>query len=206
MQEPIFGADSLQSVLPKPATFVFYSCFFFFGAFFYQQGVAVRRWWTVALLPAAVTFCIGFLLLREYAAEANPFTHGELPEHVWMFSNWLTAVSALAETAFAWLTCFGMMGLFRWLLSGPSFTVRYLSDASYWMYLAHLPLVVVAHWVIVDWPISYHLKYILACASVTAVLLMTYQLFIRYTFIGNVLNGPRTRRQRTIRPAAPAGA
>ena len=206
MQEPIFGADSLQSVLPKPATFVFYSCFFFFGAFLYRQGVAVRRWWTIALLPAAVTFCIGFLLLREYAAEAKPFAHGELPEHVWMFSNQLTAVSALAETAFAWLTAFGMMGLFRWLLSRPSFTVRYLSDASYWIYLAHLPLVIVAHWVVVDWPISYHLKYILTCAGVTAVLLVTYQLFIRYTFIGNVLNGPRTRRRSQPRPAAPQSA
>ena len=202
MQEPVFGADSLQSLIPKPATFVFYTCFFFFGAFLYQQGVAVRRWWTLALLPAAVTFCIGFLLLRQYAAEAMPFTHGELPEHVWMFSNRLTLVSALAETAFAWLTCFGMMGLFRWLFSRPSFTVRYLSDASYWMYLAHLPLVIVAHWVVVGWPISYHLKYLLACTSVTAVLLITYQLFIRYTFIGNVLNGPRTRRRRTVRPAA----
>ncbi|MYC36267.1 MAG: acyltransferase family protein, partial [Chloroflexi bacterium] len=68
MQEPVFGADSMQSIVPKPATLVFYSCFYFFGAFFYQQGVAVRRWWTIALLPAAVTFCIGFLLLREYAA------------------------------------------------------------------------------------------------------------------------------------------
>ena len=206
MQEPIFGADSLQSVVPKPATFVFYTCFFFFGAFFYQQGVAVRRWWTVALLPAAAVFCVGFLLLREYAAEAKPFTPGELPEPVWMFSNTLTAVSSQAETAFAWLTCFGMMGLFRWLLSSPSFTVRYLSDASYWMYLAHLPLVVVAHWVVVDWPVSYHLKYILTCAGVTAVLLITYQLFIRYTFIGNVLNGPRTRRQRAARPEAQASA
>ena len=204
MQEPVFGADSLQSLIPKPATFLFYTCFFFFGAFLYQQGVAVRRWWTLALLPAAITFCIGFLLLGQYAAEAMPFTHGELPEPVWMFSNRLTLVSALAETAFAWLTCFGMMGLFRWLFSRPSFTVRYLSDASYWMYLAHLPLVIVAHWVVVDWPISYHLKYILACTSVTAVLLITYQLFIRYTFIGNVLNGPRTRRQRTVRPAAVA--
>lgn len=79
MQELVFGTDSLQSVLPKPAPFVFYSCFFFFGASFYRQGVAVRRWWTIALLPAAVTFCISFLLLREYAAEAKPFTHGELP-------------------------------------------------------------------------------------------------------------------------------
>ena len=71
MQEPIFGADSLQSLIPKPATFVFYCCFFFFGAFLYRQGIGVRRWWTIALLPAAVTFCIGFLLLREYAARSE---------------------------------------------------------------------------------------------------------------------------------------
>ena len=206
MQEPIFGADSLQSLIPKPATFIFYTCFFFFGAFLYRQGIAVRRWWTIALLPAAITFCIGFLLLREYAAEAKPFTHGELPELVWMFSNRLTAISALAETAFAWLTCFGMMGLFRWLLSRPSFTVRYLSDASYWIYLAHLPLIIVAHWLVVDWPISYHLKYILACVGVTVVLVISYQLFIRYTFIGNVLNGPRTRRKSQPRPAATQSA
>ena len=166
----------------------------------------MRRWWTIALLPAAITFCIGFLLLREYATEAKPFTHGELPELVWMFSNRLTALSALAETAFAWLTCFGMMGLFRWLLSRPSFTVRYLSDASYWIYLAHLPLIVVAHWLVVDWPISYHLKYILACVGVTVVLVISYQLFIRYTFIGNVLNGPRTRRQSQPRPTATQSA
>ena len=57
---------------------------------------------------------------------------------------------------------------------------------------------------VVDWPISYHLKYILACGGVTAVLLITYQLFIRYTFIGNVLNGPRTRRKRPDRAVAPA--
>jgi peptidoglycan/LPS O-acetylase OafA/YrhL len=194
MQEPIFGADSPEGVLPKPATFLFYSCFFFFGAFFYRQGVRVRRWWTIALMPAAGFFCIGYLLLREYAAEAVLLTPGELSEHVWVFSNRLTATSALAETAYAWLTCFGLMGLFHWLLSSRSVTVRYLSDASYWVYLAHLPLIILAQWVIVDWPISYHLKFVLTCASVTAVLLLTYQLFIRYTFIGNALNGPRTRR------------
>ena len=67
-----------------------------------------------------------------------------------MFSSWQLAVSAVSETVFAWLSCFGLMGLFRWLLSRPSFIVRYLSDASYWMYLIHYPLVLVAHWVVVD--------------------------------------------------------
>ena len=202
MQEPVFGADAPVGLLTEPATFLYYACFFFFGAFLYRQGVAVRRWWVVAFLPAAVFFSIGFLLLREYAMENDPFTHGELPEQVWMFSRWELAVSALAETAFAWLACFGMMGLFRWLFSRPSFIVRYLSDACYWMYLIHFPLVIVAHWVVVDWAISYHFKYIITVTSVTAILLITYQLFVRYTFIGNTLNGPRTRRRRPTREDA----
>ena len=201
MQEPVFGADSMQSILPKPATLVFY----FFGAFFYQQGVAVRRWWTVALLPSAVTFCIGFLLLRSMRLRPSPSLTANCPN--------TCDVQQLADggerpggNGFCLADVLRHDGIVRWLLASPRFTVRYLSDASYWIYLAHLPLVVVAHWVFVDWPISYHLKYILTCVSVTGILLIAYQLFIRYTFIGNVLNGPRTRRQRTDRPTAPASA
>ncbi|MDE0196639.1 MAG: hypothetical protein OXK78_00500, partial [Caldilineaceae bacterium] len=54
---------------------------------------------------------------------------------------------------------------------------------------------------VVAWPISYHLKYILVCASVTVTALITYQLFVRYTFIGSTLNGPRTRRAQDAAPA-----
>ena len=100
--------------------------------------------------------------------------------------------------------CFGLMGLFRWAASRESFTVRYLSDASYWMYLAHLPLVMVAQYLTLNLPIHYHFKFLVVCAGVSAVLVATYQLGVRYTFIGRALNGPRTRR-RAQPPAAAAG-
>lgn len=67
---------------------------------------------------------------------------------------------------------------------------------SVWMYLIHLPLVIIAQQLALNLPIHYHLKFLLVLAGVSVALLATYQLAVRYTLIGNMLNGPRTRRQR----------
>ncbi len=207
MVEPIYGADNATGIIPGPAIIAYYACFFIFGVFFYRRGFTIRRWWTVALLPAAGAFFAGFYLLglylEPYEAALPP---GEPPSeylsHVpeaFMFQNPLTLAAALIGAVCAWLMCFGLMGLFRWAASRESFTVRYLSDASYWMYLAHLPVVMVAQYLVLYLPIHYHIKFLIVCVAATAFLVATYQLGVRYTFIGRALNGPRTRRQ----PALP---
>ena len=82
--------------------------------------------------------------------------------------------------------------------------MRYLSDASYWLYLTHLPLVIGAQMVLVTWPMSIHLKFVLISATIVAGLLVVYQLGVRYTAIGTVMNGPRTRRAAPLaRPMVP---
>ena len=190
MVEPIYGADNPMGIIPNPAVIVYYACFFLFGVFFYQRGFTVRRWWTIALLPAAAAFYVGFRLLDQYLAAFE----GPAP-NAYMFKHPLTLASALIEAVCAWLMCFGLMGLFRWAASRESFTVRYFSDASYWMYLAHLPLVITAQYLTLYLPLHYHIKFLIVCATVSAVLVATYQLGVRYTFIGRALNGPRSRRQ-----------
>ena len=119
-----------------------------------------------------------------------------------MSTNRLTLASALIESACAWLVCFGLMGLFRWIASRERFAIRYFSDASYWIYLlVHLPLVIAGQMLVVEWPIHYHLKFLLVFGVVTLVLFATYQYGVRYTVIGRMLNGPRTRRPRQwLRP------
>ena len=96
---------------------------------------------------------------------------------------------------------FGAMGLFRWIASKERFWERYLSDASYWLYLTHLPLVIGAQRLAVDRRVSVHLKFVLISTAVVAFLLLIYQMGVRYTVIGTTLNGPRTRRQ--VQPAGP---
>ena len=118
------------------------------------------------------------------------------------FIHPLTLASTLIETVCAGLMCFGLTGLFRWIAARASFATLYLSDASYWTYLAHLPLVTAAQMLVVDWPIHYHLKFLLVVAGVTAILPVTYQIGVRYTIIGRMLNGPRTRRRQAPAPSA----
>ena len=51
----------------------------------------------------------------------------------------------------------------------------------------------VGYKLILDWPISIHLKFLLICVAVTGILLVIYQLGVRYTPIGTMLNGKRVR-------------
>ena len=87
----------------------------------------------------------------------------------------------------------GLIGLFRSVFWRERRGVRYLSDASYWMYLAHIPLVIAAQMLVRDWNTAAVFKFGLICVTVSALLLITYQRFVRYTPIGTLLNGKRTR-------------
>lgn len=43
-----------------------------------------------------------------------------------------------------------------------------------------------------DWDVPASVKFLGLCVVATAILLASYQLFVRYTPIGWILNGPRT--------------
>ncbi len=105
------------------------------------------------------------------------------------------------QALFAWMMVFGSIGMFRALLSRENKTMRYISDSSYWLYLAHLPLVILAQWFVRDMPIPAIVKFVGITVVISAFLLLTYEHLIRYTIIGTILNGPRKRE----RPVSPAG-
>ncbi len=182
MQEPVFGADRPVGLIPSLRIFGYYLIFFLFGVFFYQRKIAVRRWWGVALVPALMLiFPAGLIFLYAKLALG-----GE--------TEWTRGVSTILRVAFTYLMCFGLMGLFRWAAAKERFWVRYMSDASYWLYLWHLPLVIGGQMLVLSWPLNVHLKLALVCTVVVVILLVVYQLGVRYTLIGTMLNGPRTRR------------
>lgn len=181
MEDRSFGADSSPGMLPKPNVLVYHTLFFLFGAFLYQQEFTVHRRWGAALVPAlAFIFPMGVVFLY-------PNLMGQ-PE-----SAWTRAGAAVLQAGYTWLMNFGMMGLFRWLTSQERFWIRYLSDASYWMYLWHLSLVIMLQGVLADLAMNAHLKFLLLCLVVSGILLLTYELGVRYTWIGTMLNGRRTR-------------
>ena len=182
MQTEVFGADlPPRSMLPPPHLLGYYATFFFFGAFFHRRGIEVRRWWAAALPPAVLlVFPAGLALLFPEAV------FGSAPA-------WASPAATVLQVAYAWLMCAGLMGLFGWIARKERVWVRYMADSSYWLYLWHLPLVILGQRLAVGWPVGVHLKAALLCVVVVAVLLAVYQTGVRYTAVGTMLNGPRVR-------------
>ena len=95
----------------------------------------------------------------------------------------------------AWMLCAAGVGLK--FFSRESVTVRYIADASYWMYIAHLPIVMLLQAYVMDLQLPWLLKLIFVIAATVALLLLSYQYWVRTTWIGVALSG-RSRRDGEI--------
>ena len=88
---------------------------------------------------------------------------------------------------------FGLIGAFRKFCSAENRSIRYLSDASYWLYIAHLPVAMLLQIWIANAPWPGALKLICICTITTLFLLAIYEVAVRYTWIGAMLNGRKYR-------------
>jgi len=181
MVEDVFGPDTSLSFLPNFIVLGYYGCFFGFGALAYDRqkkdGQALIDWvgtgWAGQLLLASVVlFPVGRVLIDD----------------AWF-------VSSLLQVTFAWTMSFGLIGLFLHYLSTPRFEVRWISDASYWMYLMHLPFIFLGQGIASHLPINALVNFTLIVVAVTSVMLISYRYLVRYTLVGKLLNGSRTRLQ-----------
>jgi peptidoglycan/LPS O-acetylase OafA/YrhL len=173
-----FGPDTSIGLLPMPSVLAYYAIFFGFGAIYYDasdsNGRVGRRWWATIPLSVFVLLPIGLLTMSQHEGLGR-------------------LASVFVQVCYVWFMSFGLMGLFRSLLSRESKTMRYLSDSSYWLYLAHIPVVLYLQYLVRDYDVSSWLKLVVITSVASAFLLLSYQLFIRYSPIGTMLNGPRHR-------------
>lgn len=112
------------------------------------------------------------------------------------------AVAAAVVALAVYSSTLAAMGLALKFLSGHSPVRRYLADASYWVYILHLPLVMLAQVQVQDWPGPWWAKLGSVSLGVLAVCLVTYELLIRHGFMGRWLNGRRVPWRRAARADA----
>ncbi len=111
-----------------------------------------------------------------------------------LVAQWLPVArfgAGLATALTLWYWNLFLVGFALKHLSTPSSLRRYWADSSYWLYIAHLPLVTALQVIAlqVDWHWSIELTLILAIS--TGLLLLSYKLFVRSTWLGAILNGVR---------------
>jgi peptidoglycan/LPS O-acetylase OafA/YrhL len=123
------------------------------------------------------------------------------PEMQMRIVQWTPAAKLLHASVYAlavWSWCLGLVGLVTMLRDGESATWRYLADASYGMYLAHIPVVWGLQAWMMDWPLTWHVKYPLIVAVTLGVLLVLYRVAVRGTWVGVMLNGRRLPHRQAV--------
>lgn len=173
---PGFGPDTSVGLLPKLHVICYYACFFFYGCASFDSNslehtTALKRW-KLLFVIAFIFFVIGL------ATKNNRI------------------LATIFQPAYAWTMSLGLIGFFsyvasrsQWLRSSP--IVSWLADASYWMYLVHVPLVIFLQIVVRRFTLPAELKFLMVMVAATLVLLLSYRWCVRYTWIGWFLNGPR---------------
>lgn len=176
---------------PVPRIVLAYTVPFFFGWLLFRNRDLLdtfeRDAWRNVGLAAA--------LFAGWMAFIDPIQNR--PEY-W---SWVKPLRAAAGAELFWLLAFGLTGLFLRYLSNERPLGRYLADGSYWMYLVHMPVVMVFQMSLapLSWPAALKVPIVVALAVPTLVL--SYDLLVRNTWIGALLNGRRYERWIAARSA-----
>jgi glucans biosynthesis protein C len=109
--------------------------------------------------------------------------------------------AALAALA-GWAWVYGLLGLAALLVTREISVVRYLADSSYWIYLMHLPLLLLVEIPLADLGLPILVKLVIALVTVLGALLLSYDLLVRPSWIGKWLSGRRLPRMIVRRRAA----
>ena len=179
---------------------------------------ALFSWMQLAAMRGNLKDCDGFVPeLPILLAYIPPFTFGWLLYHhrdlldrfrqdIWLYlalgvpaflvyglapASTYPFVKAAGNVLLCWLLIFACIGLFLKYFSGASARWRYMSDASYWLFIMHMPVVVGLQVALLPVPLPTLVKVPIVLAIAVAILTVSYDLMVRPTWIGALLNGRR---------------
>ena len=98
---------------------------------------------------------------------------------------------ALIASLLMWHLLWFSVALCVRFLSQKNGYIRYFSDASYWIYLIHVPITLSLVGLLAPWQMGGWVKAWTVTFITTIVTVVSYDLMVRGTIIGVVLNGRR---------------
>jgi glucans biosynthesis protein C len=191
----LFGADTPIDFVPQTRILAYYYVFALFGWILHRQPDLVPELGRHLWLPLILS--IGSLALLKPLVEQTVVKGPLEPLALRLGALYLAAL-------FGWSMVSLFLGAFVKWGDKPRAWVSYLSDASYWCYLVHLPVTVALQILVADLPWPGLIKYAMVMAGTIGLCLATYQGFVRYTFLGAGLNGPRERPAQSLKAATPS--
>jgi peptidoglycan/LPS O-acetylase OafA/YrhL len=173
-----------------------------------------------AIAAYATAFCFGWLLNRQtellqVIAQAWPvhlgialgassiivlLLGGEVPVFLPEPDGGRRATLAALYALGVWSWTLGLLGAAMRFLSKPNAAIRYCADASYWIYLVHVPVVMALQVAVFSLAAPAILKFLIVVSAAFVILFLSYHLLVRHSWLGRWLNG-RKYPWRVAKPA-----
>jgi len=179
-----------KSLIPHIPVLLVYGGFFFLGWLLDRKPENIAR---IARLS------VGHLVLCLVAAGACLYLSRFQSDLGHPYLNALRAGYVVSYAFMMWSLVVLTLGLFKRFLDKPSKVVRYIADSSYWLYLVHLPIVLWLQIAFAELGLHWSIKWFSISVITIGVSLVMYELFVRSTLIGKVLNGRRRPRALLVR-------
>lgn len=174
-----------KSLIPHIPVTLVYGAFFLFGWLLHRQPALMAQFaslsWGKAFLCIAAI--IATVILSNFETNLG---HSQY--------RLLKASFKLSYAIMMWSLISLTIGACKHLFKRPNKRVRYIADASYWFYLIHLPIVVWLQAAFAELPFHWALKLISICVITMIISIILYDVFVRSTFIGAILNGKQRAR------------
>ena len=190
----VAGGSASNSLIPAPTLFAYYSLFFFFGWLLSGQSnllEELKRGAWLRLGAGALIAVPAFLLFYANTDfTGNVGTAGLLAE-----IDELRLYGLFTVGLVCWLTLFGVWGVLARHIREESRLMRYLSDASFWIYLIHIPFLVVLQSSLAQTDLTIPVRYGLTVIGTLALAIGSYAL----------IRGARRLALRLVRPRSAPG-
>ena len=164
-----------------PAVLTFGLCFLAGWLLYFRKAcldVLANRCWTY-LGTAMLCFCAALYAFLNQGEPDGP-EYAKL-HPILAFGNGLAVAFFIA----------GFTGLFHRYYNNYRPRVRYFSDASYWIFMLHQPVLIFLAWPMHSWAIAAELKFLIVSVGTLAICVWTYDVFVRNSAIGALLSGRR---------------
>lgn len=165
-----------ESLLPQFWAFGYYGPFFAFGYLLYGHDAMMERFRPLApwlLAASLMLYGVFWVLLDRHVPSLRD------PSASWP----LAVIEAYIS---AWMTCACLVAGKAWLNRRHA-VLRYLSEASYWIYLVHLPILFAFQYRLLDVKAPWGIKFVASVLATLALCLLGYHALVRKTRLGGLL-------------------
>jgi glucan biosynthesis protein C len=203
----LFANKIFTSILKKPwlrvatLTVLYFSCLFWIG----EPSLTTNNKWEIDL-PIFMTYFLffqtGWIIFKTNSLEnLRIYPKRQLGMAIILFfafifipwgdSTDMLVIRELISALFGTLFIFGIIAFFISYFNNHSSLLTYLMQASYWVYIIHLPIVALIPGMINNLNLPVILKYLITINVTIIICFVSYHFAVKSTFLGEFLNGKK---------------